>query len=141
MSKNMGKKLKEFRKRFKLDSHHGAERFGIFVGAFALTGALVFGSAGASSFQSSREVLGDTALYNTQFTTSKTELMGKVDGVYSSADDRRALVMMHFEQDSPISYNAADYQAFLLGSTPSMTSKPVSTGGVSGSFHVFGSPT
>lgn len=141
MSKNngMGKKLKEIRKRFKLDSHHGAERFGIFVGAFALTGALVFGSAGASSFQNSREVLGDTALYNTQFTTSKTELMGQVDGVYSSADDRRALVMMHFEQDSPISYNAADYQAFLLGSTPSMTSKPVSTDGVSGSFHVFGS--
>lgn len=133
------KKLQAIRTRFKLDSHHTIERFGVFVALFAVLGAVAFGSAGISSVQNGRAVLSDTALYTSEFTTSKTELIGAVDGVYRSSDGTRALVVMHFDRDAAISYNAEDYQAFLLGATPSLASKPVSTKNVSGTFHVFGS--
>lgn len=47
--------------------------------------------------------------------------------------------MMHFDDRAKISYNASDYQAFLLGSNEQLKSEKLGTPGVSGSFYVFGS--
>ncbi|UJW28870.1 hypothetical protein L3Q67_26910 [Saccharothrix sp. AJ9571] len=128
-----------FGRRFKLDSHHAIERFGVFVSIFAVAGVIVIGSAGASAFQVSSDSLSYTALYTQEFTTSKTGLEGDVDGIYSNEQGDKALVMMHFPAAASISYKAADYRAFLLGSDQNLNSEAVSTSGIKGSFHVFGS--
>ena len=128
-----------FNRKFKLDSHHAIERFGVFVCAFALIGLAVMVGSGASAYRAGEDSLSSTALYSTEFTTSKTRLKGSVDGVYTNRSGTRALVMMHFPQGAAISYNAADYRAFLLGSTRNLASEPVSTPGVNGAFYAFGS--
>ncbi|QWF85657.1 hypothetical protein [Amycolatopsis sp. CA-230715] len=128
-----------FGRRFKLDSHHAIERFGVLVGIFALTGVIVIGGAVASAIHSDTDALSRTALYTTSFTTSKTHLKGTVDGVYTNSARDRALVVMHFPASARMSFNAADYQAFLLGSDANLASEPVSTRGITGSVHVFGS--
>jgi hypothetical protein len=132
-------KATSFAKRFKLDSHHAIERFGVFFGLFAVSGLVITAGSGAAAFQSNQDLVSHTALYTTQFTTSKTELKGDVDGVYVNENGNRALVMMHFSNNAQISYDALDYQAFLLGSDSSLNTEPVSTAGVEGEFHVFGS--
>lgn len=128
-----------FGKKFKLDSHHAIERFGVFFGIFAVLGVVVLGGSGAAAFKAGNDALAHTALYNTEFTTSKTQLKGDIDGVYTNEAGDKALVMMHFAPNAAISYNAADYQAFLLGLNKDAQSEAVDTGGVAGTFHVFGS--
>lgn len=135
----MADKARTFRKRFRLDSHHAIERFGVFFGAFALFGVMVIGSSAVSALQSNNNELLNTALYTTVFTTSKTELKGDVDGVFTNKQGDKALVMMHFPATAAISSDAADYQVFLLGSDTDLTSETVKTPGITGSFHVFGS--
>lgn len=126
-------------KKFKLDSHHTMERFAIVCGVLAVTFTTVMAGTGFTAWQSGREVLADTTLYTDQFTTSKTQLSGNVDGVYTNELGNKALVVMHFDPSAAISYNAADYQAFLLGSDVNLNSEKVSTEGIEASFHVFGS--
>jgi hypothetical protein len=128
-----------FGRRFKLDSHHAIERFGVFCSIFAVTGLVVVAGSGAAAVKAGDDAVSFTALYSTGFTTSKTGLKGKVDGVYTDAARDRALVMMHFAPNAAISYNAADYQAFLLGTDDKLQTEKVSTDGISGAFHVFGS--
>ncbi|CAL9596181.1 hypothetical protein SUDANB120_05347 [Streptomyces sp. enrichment culture] len=128
-----------FSRKFKLDSHHAIERFGVFFGIFAVTGAIAIGTSGISAYQAGRDSLSQTALYTSDFKTSKTNLGGTVDGVYTNERGNKALVMMHFDPTAQISYNAADYRAFLLGSDTSLNSEPVSTRGIKGSLYAFGS--
>ncbi|MFC9756685.1 hypothetical protein [Streptomyces sp. NPDC056921] len=128
-----------FSRKFKLDSHHAIERFGVLFGIFAITGVIVISGSGAAAFKAERDSLSQTALYTPRFKTSKTNLDGTVDGVYTNKSGSKALVVMHFDTSAQISYNAADYRAFLLGSDTSLNSEPVRTSGIKGSFHVFGS--
>jgi hypothetical protein len=131
-------KAQAFGKRFKLDSHHAIERFGIVFGTMSIIGAFVLVTTGAAAFQSGRADLRTTALYTESFTTSKTNLTGDVVGVYRNELGDRSLVVMKFADDAQISYSAGDYQAFLLGSDPNLDTTKVETPGVVGSFHVFG---
>lgn len=128
-----------FAKKFKLDSHHAIERFGVFVGLFALSGALILGGSAAAAFQANRDKLSSTAVYSTTFETSKTQLQGTVDGLYRNETGTRVMLMMHFDSSAAISYNAADYRAFILGSTEDGSSEPVKTGGITASLYMFGS--
>ncbi|QXV57373.1 hypothetical protein [Amycolatopsis sp. TNS106] len=125
--------------RLKLDSHHAIERFGVFVTLFALAGVLVIGGAGISALQAGNDSMARTALYTSQYTTSKTSLKGDVDGIYGNLHRDKVFVMMHFPTTARISYNAADYRAFLLGSDDDLRNEAVSTAGIKGSFHVYGS--
>jgi hypothetical protein len=131
-------KAQAFGKRFKLDSHHAIERFGIVVGILSIFGAFVLVTTGAAAFQAGRADLRTTALYTESFTTSKTNLTGDVVGVYRNELGDRSLVVMKFAEDAQISYSAGDYQAFLLGSDPNLGTEKVETPGAIGSFHVFG---
>lgn len=128
-----------FGKKFKLDSHHAIERFGVLVGIFAITGVIVLVGSGASAIKAGSDAMSTTALYTQTFTTSKTELDGDVDGVFVNKHGDKALVMMHFADRARISYNAGDYQAFLLGSDRNLNSKPAETEGIKAAFYVFGS--
>jgi hypothetical protein len=129
---------KTFTTRFKLDSHHAIERFGVFFGAIVVTGALVFGLSGASAFTNTQATLSSTALYTPSFTTSKTQISGDVSGVYVSDDRTRAMVFMEFSDTAQISANAEDYRAFLTASTTDITREDLRSE-VTGSVYVFGS--
>lgn len=128
-----------FGKRFKLDSHHTMERFAVVCGIFAVTAVAVFGGSAVAAWNSGKESLADTSVYTPTFQTSKTELKGDVDGVYTNQLGNKALLIMHFDEGAQISYNAADYQGFLMGSDENLNTETVSTPGISSSFHVFGS--
>ena len=128
-----------FGKRFKLDSHHTMERFGVVCGVFAVTAVAVFSGSAFAAWNSGKEVLADTSVYTPTFTTSKTKLKGDVDGVYTNELGNKALLIMHFDKGAKISYNAADYQGFLMGSDENLNTETVATPGISSSFHVFGS--
>lgn len=132
-------KAKAFSKKFKLDSHHAIERFGIFFSVFVVTGLVVVAAAAASAAKAGSESLASTALYNHQFETSKTKLKGEIDGVYVNESRTRALAVMHFPATAAISYSAADYQAFLLGIDERNQMTKVSTPGIEGHFVAFGS--
>lgn len=126
-------------RKLKLDSHHAIERFGIFFGLLVVTGLVIGAGSGVAAFQSGRDTLSTQALYTPDFTTSKTQLNGKIAGVYRNELGNRALVMMDFGEQAQISYNATDYQAFLLGSDNVAKAEKVTTDGVTGSVQVFGS--
>lgn len=134
---------KQFGKKFKLDSHHAIERFGISFGVFAFTGTLILGGSAVSAFTAGQDEMAETALYISDFTTSRTGTSGSVEGVYANENGDRALVIMQLGGDSAeegtISYDADDYQAFLTGTDMNLTMEEVDTSGIEGSIHMFGS--
>jgi hypothetical protein len=131
-------KFAKFGKVFRLDSHHTIERFGLFFGALTFAGALILIASGFSALMAGRDTLAETALWTPKFTTSKTQLSGVVDGVYTNELKSKVLVMMHFDDRAKISYDASDYRAFLLGSDDKLKSERLGTPGITGSFYVFG---
>lgn len=131
--------FKAFKQRFKLTSHHTMERSGAFFGVIALTGALILGSSAYAASQNGKDEFADRAVWTNAATTSKTDQSVEVQGVYTNKDTTRAMVLMSFDEDAQISYDADDYAAFLLGSDESGGTSPVKTPGVNGRLEVFGS--
>ena len=129
---------KAFGARFKLDSHHAIERFGILFGALTISCVLIFSATGVSAFANNQEALSSKALYTPTFTTSKTGISGEVPGVFVNADRTRAMVLMRFKDTAKVSGNAQDYRGFLTGSTRSLNQESLQTK-VSGKVIVFGS--
>lgn len=127
------------RKTLRLDSHHSAERFGVIVGAVSLAGVLMVGGSAVSAYTASQAQLADQSIYTSTFTTSKTGLNGEVTGLYSNTENTKVLVMMRFDPQAPISYNAEDYRAFLMGSGLDFSTEDLATDGLSASFYVMGS--
>lgn len=129
---------KAFGARFKLDSHHAIERFGVLFGAIVLSFIVIFSATGVSAYANNQEALSSKALYTPTFTTSKTGLGGEVPGVFVNADRTRAMVLMHFKDTAKVSANAQDYRGFLTGSSRGLNQETLQTN-VAGSVYVFGS--
>lgn len=124
--------------RFKLDSHHAIERFGVLFGVLVVSSVFIFGAAGTSAYSNNQTSLSSTALYTPKFLTSKTNISGDVSGIFVNEDRTRAMVLMNFSDQSQVSVNAADYQGFLTGSTMDLNEESLKTT-VEGSVYVFGS--
>ncbi|PZU04647.1 MAG: hypothetical protein DI630_00595 [Gordonia sp. (in: high G+C Gram-positive bacteria)] len=105
----------KFSDRFKLGSHYTIERFGVIVAALSVTGVLVIGLTVWGAITAGNAVLGETALYNTTFVTSRTGVEGTVNPVYVNERRDRALVLMKFETPSQMSSDAADYYVYGTG--------------------------
>ncbi|WP_143542965.1 hypothetical protein [Rhodococcus sp. NCIMB 12038] len=105
----------DFSRRFKLGPHYTIERFGVIVAALSLSGALVLGMTVWGAIRAGDAVLGETALYNSSFVASRTEVKGNVEPVYVNMDRDRALVLMKFETPSQMSSNAEDYYVYGTG--------------------------
>ncbi|MEO3931455.1 hypothetical protein WMO79_01390 [Micrococcaceae bacterium Sec7.4] len=129
---------KAFGARFKLDSHHAIERFGIFFGAIVVSFVVIFSATGVSAYANNQEALSSKALYTPTFTTSKTGIGGEVPGVFVNAARTRAMVLMHFKDTTKVSVNAQDYRGFLTGSSRGLNQESLQTK-VSGSVILFGS--
>ena len=124
--------------RFKLDSHHAIERFGVFFGAIALSFVVIFSATGVSAYANNQEALSSKALYTPTFKTSKTDISGDVPGIFVNADRTRAMVLMSFKDTTKVSANAQDYRGFLTGSSRGLNQESLQTK-VAGSVYVFGS--
>lgn len=114
-SSGFAEKFKAFQSRFKFDSHHAIERFGVAVAVFSLTGAALLTGAGVSSYANGQEKLGATALYTQSFTTSRTQVDGKVLGVYTDPSKTRTMVLLSTRDEALLPSSADDYQVFLTG--------------------------
>ncbi|MGY4541218.1 hypothetical protein ACVWY0_001127 [Arthrobacter sp. UYNi723] len=124
--------------RFKLDSHHAIERFGVLFGVIAVSFVVIFGATGISAYANTEASLSSKALYTPTFLTSKTNISGNVPGIFVNKDRTRAMVLMQFNDTSQVSVNADDYQGFLTGSTRELNQQGLNTT-VAGSVYVFGS--
>ena len=129
-----------YAKKMKLGPHHAIERFGVMTACFTVTFAMLLVSTIASAVANNRSQLDETALYTASFTTSRTQLSGGVEGIYTSGDRTRALVLMRFRDTSSGSFSAdaANYQAFLTGTNERLDTQALSTN-ITGSIVVFGS--
>jgi len=129
-----------YAKKMKLGPHHAIERFGIMTTCFSVTFALLLVGTIASATVNNRAKLSETALYTTSFTTSRTDLTGSVEGIYTNSDGDRALVLMRFRDANSGSFSAdaANYQAFLTGSNEQLATESLSTN-ITGSIILFGS--
>lgn len=108
-------KFKAFQTKFKFDSHHAIERFGVAVAVFGVTGTVFLTGAGISAYANGQEKLGATALYTTSFTTSRTQVGGNVLGVYTDPSKTRTMVLMQTKEEARLPSSADDYQVFLTG--------------------------
>ena len=131
---------KAFAARMKLGPHHAIERFGVITSIISATFVLLLVGTIASAVGNNRARLDETALYTASFTTSRTELSGEVDGIYTNEEGTRALVLMRFRDsdEGSFSTDAANYQAFLTGSNEQLDTRALATT-VTGSIVVFGS--
>jgi hypothetical protein len=124
--------------KFKLDSHHAIERFGVFFGVLVFSCVFIFGAAGTSAYSNNQTALSSKALYTPTFLTSKTNISGEVPGIFVNEDRTRALVLMQFKDQSQVSVNAEDYQGFVTGSTTDLNQEDLKVD-VKGSVYMFGS--
>lgn len=122
----------------RLDSHHAIERFGVFFAFMIVTFLFLFIGGTGSSFANQSAAMDSRVLYTPTFATSKTQLEGDVPGVYVNSEHTRALVLMHFEDATSMSADAAKYQAFLTGSANDMSEQSLQTN-ITGKIVVFGS--
>ena len=132
-------RLKALRAQLRLDAHHSIERFGVIFAMVALSGLLVLTATGFTAYRNSGADLAAKALYTPSFTTSKTQLSGKVTGVYTNSAQTKAMVLMQFDQQAQISHQADTYKAFLLGATDTLDNTPLQTPDIKGEVYVYGS--
>lgn len=134
----MNDSAKAFGARFKLDSHHAIERFGVIFGAIVVSFVVIFSATGVSAYANNQEALSSKALYTPTFRTSKTDISGDVSGIFVNSDRTRAMVLMRFKDTTKVSANAQDYRGFLTGSSRALDQESLQTK-VAGSVIVFGS--
>ena len=130
-------KVNDVLKKFKLDGHHRIEQFGVVFIALLVCFAIVVGLCGYAKIQASQAAMTEDAVYNTEFTSSRTDTTGTVVNVFRNTDKTKAFILLQFNDISTVSRDANTYQMFLTGSTPSggrsdLKSEP------SGSIYMFG---
>ena len=130
--------LQRILKKLKLDSHHTIERFGVIVGVFAVVGVFLLGSAIVSVYKNAKDDIADTAIYNANFVTSRTEVKGSFVGVYTDPSKTRTMVMLSPQEASFLPSNAEDYEVFVVGTDTNLQEKSVAHKPLSGRYVTFG---
>lgn len=130
--------VKRIGKRFKFDSHHAIERFGVIVAVFAVSGVVLFTGAGVSAHSNSQAQLSAKALYTPTFTTSRTQVSGKVEGVYTDPSKTRTMVLLSTRDESRLPSSAKDYQFFLTGTDVELNQYSLKNTPITGRYVTFG---
>ena len=126
-------KFQAFLTKFKLDSHHKMERFGVlFIALMMILTSLTIVSF-RQHVENSKIVLGNRAKYTTDCTWSKTGQTMHVIDVYRDDNYTKAFILLKMDNDvvKKISTDASEYQMFLT-SRDGIESKPT------GSIYIFG---
>lgn len=119
------------------DKHHRMELFSFSVMVIVVLMMLLSLISCKASFDKNKGTISDKALYTETFETSRTQIKGTVEGVYSSEDHTRALVLLKFDDVAKVSTDAKDYQIFMTGADVTGNSQVV-TGTPSAAIYVFG---
>lgn len=119
------------------NKHKKIERFGLMfiVLSFLLVFLLVMGYFNNQKIN--KNLLSENAMYSTRFTTSRTNVSGTVEGVYTSEDKTRSFVLLKFNDISQVSLDANTYQAFLTGANLDQNKRDLLSH-PAGSLYVFG---
>lgn len=117
--------------------HKKIERFGLtfIILSFLLIFMLVMGYF--NNRKINNNLLSENAMYSTRFTTSRTNVSGTVEGVYTSEDKTRSFVLLKFNDISKVSLDADTYQAFLTGANLKRNKRDLMSN-PAGSLYVFG---
>ena len=134
----MGSFMDKMSNSFLFGKHYRIERFGVMVISIFLVMCLLAGVCLHTSIIANQASRAATAMYTTDFATSRTGVTGRVAGIYRSEDGKGCMVMLQFNNIATISIDANNYQLFLTsadvqGNPRYMTSAP------SGSIYMFGS--
>ena len=131
-------KLNTLMSKLKLDKHHKIEQFGVLFICLMLCFAIVIVSCASAKVKASNTAMTEDAVYSTEFVSSRTGTSGDVINVFTSKDKTKTFVLLKFDDITSVSRDAATYQMFLTGATPSggrskLKSEPA------GSIYFFGS--
>lgn len=118
-------------------SHYKMERFTVMFIVLILALALVSGLCLRHDIKNQDISIQTKAKYNSEFTTSKTDIKGNVIDVYASKDKTKAFVLFQFEDVSEVSTDANQYRSFLTGANVKGNNRTVN-GSPVGSIYVFG---
>lgn len=130
--------LSKFVNKLKLGKHYRMERFGVEFVSLIILLIVCASVCFVTSVNKSRTALVTNAIYTTKFTTSRTQASGTVEGVYKSGDEKGCMVILHFDDITKVSTDAANYQMFLTSADVS-GNPAVMTYAPSGSIYMFGS--
>lgn len=100
--------------KFKFNSHFEMERFRVLVAVLTVLGIAVITLTAVSAYRANRANISDAATYTTSFTTSRTQQVGKVEGVYTNTDKTRAVLMFSMA-DAQMSTDPNDYEMAIMG--------------------------
>jgi hypothetical protein len=130
--------MKNFFKKI-FDKHHAIERFGISFLILTIVFCAITGSIISTSYKKNHQALADTAIYTTEFTMSRTQTKGTVEGIFTNKDNTKALILLHFENMSNMSVDANNYTIFLRGiNNNKMEIEPLESN-PTGALYIFGS--
>lgn len=136
--KGVSNSMSDFLSKFKLDSHHKIERFGVTFLILMVCMTAVLCSIVYKVHKDDSHQLTEKAIYTKNFTTSKTGIGGKVENIYTNKAHTKVFLLLKFDDVASVSTNANDYKMFLTGSSLDMTPIHLSVN-PTGAFYVFGS--
>lgn len=127
------KRLMALRDRLKLGPHYRMERFSALLGA-TLAFLLLFTVISFASYRSSVSSQSSSqAIYNKDFTFSKSGQMMHVDGVYGNKAKTDVMILLRMDDPKSMSTDAKNYRLFITGENGSLSYQPKV------SFSLFGS--
>lgn len=133
----MNDKNHGFMSIFRRGSHYKMERFAVMFAVLLVCIGIVSGICMHCDFTNQGDTIQTKAKYNSTFTTSKTDIKGKVIDVYASKDKTKAFVLYQFENVADVSTDANQYRSFLTAASVKGNSNKVK-GKPAGSIYVFG---
>lgn len=133
----MDKKKHGFMSLLRRGSHYKMERFTVMFAVLLVCIGVVGGMCMQRDFSNQGDTIQTKAKYNSTFTTSKTDIKGKVIDVYASKDRTKAFVLYQFENVADVSTDANQYRSFLTAASVQGNSKTIK-GKPAGSIYVFG---
>lgn len=132
------KQKKPWYKPIWLTSHYTVERFGIAL-SLALVGVTgCFGMGIYNYHKAVTAVDNRTSMYSTAFKTSRTNLHGKVVGIYGNKNHTKAFVLLRSSNNGNFPGDPKEYRFFMSGSDPHFGYTKIA-GHPAGAFYMFGS--
>lgn len=111
----MQKKVDRIVSRFRLGQHYTIERVALISGAAVVSGSLLFGSTIVYAVQAGNIDFSQTATYNAEFRSSRTNQVSELAGFWKNVEGTRAFAVIKFAVPANMSTNAEDYFAYVTG--------------------------
>lgn len=98
-----------------LGKHYRLERFGVIFCVLCALMVVDIACILHKTNEDRRQSLSDKVVYTTQFTTSRTNASGTVNGIYVNSDRTKVFLLLKFSSMDTMSTDAKNYELFLTG--------------------------